>query len=57
MDFIEGRIGKALRLSASHLDRDQSPYGIESDWYMNTDLAASLGLRFDLHSSLKSLKI
>ncbi len=57
MDFIEGKIGKALRLSASDLDSDKSPYGIESDWYMNTDLAASLGLRFELKSSLESLKI
>jgi nucleoside-diphosphate-sugar epimerase len=43
ISLLEKRIEKKALLAKSESEGDHSPYGIQNDWYMNIDLAQSLG--------------
>lgn len=40
---VESAVGHSAKLSDSPTDADYSPYGIERDWWMNTDYLAQIG--------------
>jgi nucleoside-diphosphate-sugar epimerase len=40
---IETAVGRTTRFSDSPTNADDSPYGIEKDWWMNTDYLAQIG--------------
>ena len=45
MSWIEERTGKRAAYAEVATEKNDSPFGITADWFMNVDAAASMGLR------------
>jgi nucleoside-diphosphate-sugar epimerase len=41
--MIEGKTGQTAKLVSSAVEGEESPYGVDGDWYMNTDKQRSTG--------------
>ena len=46
VNYIEQTVGKKAKVHSQQLTQDdKSPYGVEQDWFVNTELARSIGFK------------